>query len=278
MIKKVLSVILIILCSMFIMSCSRIDAFKVKVGLKNNDFENIKQGNVKKIVIQNTRDKGFRFIVTDKNAIYDLYDILSSAKEVEEKSSLQPDYIFEMYDKSDNIIKFNYIAGLDRSDNGNFYNDDKVYIVSSRLDNDIIRNFWNIRKPKDFKKVYYNCILNVLNKSLKENSEFNKITIDIEDDLDVAKFILSTDLFDFEKTLKEDYKNISLLKDDKDEDNPTVMKIKTEGYKSMVYKSSVIFKNNNEDDEKKYYVWSKYDKNNKVWNIEVFENSKPEGF
>ncbi|KYH34144.1 hypothetical protein CLTEP_19210 [Clostridium tepidiprofundi DSM 19306] len=273
--QKRIILFLIIIFTMLFMGCSRIDTLKVKVGLKNNDFENIRQGRVKKIVIQSTRDKAFRFSVTDKSAIYDLYEILSSAKKVDNKSKLQPDYIFEMYERGGKVYKFNYIAGLDKSDNGNFYSDDNVYIVSSRLDNDIIRNFWNIRKPRNFKYVYYNSILAVLDKYLGENDRNKSIVINLKEDIEVAKFVLSTDLEDFKNKLNEHYKNIEL-----NEDNScnTVITVKTEGYKSTVYKSLVKIKEKDSDSEKKYYVWAKYSVKDKIWSIQVYENNKPKDF
>ena len=51
---------------------------------------------------------------------------------VDEKSELQPDYIFEIHEGGI-VHKFNYITGLDKNDYGNLYNDDSVYIVSREL-------------------------------------------------------------------------------------------------------------------------------------------------
>ena len=188
----ILAVILIF--SLCFTGCSKLDSMKVKLGLKNNDFEYIKQNKIEKIVIQNTRDQGYRFVVTDKKAIQELYEILSSAKEVKEKSTLKPDYVFEMHEGHNKVHKFNYVAGLDKSNGGNLYSDDKIYIVSKRIDNDIIKNFWNIRIPKDFTDIYYNSILKTLNEYLKDTKSNKSIGINLDEDIDIAKFILSTDL------------------------------------------------------------------------------------
>ena len=187
----------IIIAAFIFTGCKSFDEIKVKLGVKNNDFEYIKQGRIKKIIIQSTRDKSFRFVVTDEIAIKDLYEILSSSKEVNEKSTLESDYIFEMYEGVDKVHKFNYIAGLDEKDGANLYSEDKSYIVSKRIDNDIIQNFWNIRKPIDFKTVYYDSILKVLDKYIKDDGKGKKILLDISEDNEVAKFILSTDLESF---------------------------------------------------------------------------------
>lgn len=264
----------IIMVAFMFTGCNSFDGIKVKLGVKNNDFEYIKQGRIKKIIIQSTRDKSFRFVVTDEIAIKDLYEILSSSKEVKVKSTLESDYIFEMYEGMDKVHKFNYIAGLDEKDGANLYSEDKSYIVSKRIDNDIIQNFWNIRKPIDFKTVYYDSILKVLDKHIKSEDKNKKILLDISEDNEVAKFILSTDLESFTSKLLNNY-NTVLLKD-KNADYDMLIKVKTEGYKATIYKSTVTIKNALSDKEKKYYVVAKYDKG--LWNIETFEDKKPDKF
>ena len=264
----------IIIAAFMFTGCESFDELKVKLGVKNNDFEYIKQGRIKKIIIQSTRDKSFRFVVTDEIAIKDLYDILSTSKEVTAKSTLESDYIFEMYEGIDKVHKFDYIAGLDEKDGANLYSKDKSYIVSKRIDNDIIQNFWNIRKPIDFKTVYYDSILKVLDSYIKGDIKSKKILLDISEDSSVAKFILSTDLETFKSKLLSNY-NTVLLKD-KNTDFNVLIKVKTEGYKATIYKSSVTIKSSLSEKEKKYYVVAKYDKG--LWNIETFEDKKPDKF
>ncbi len=230
---------------------------KLKLGLKNNDFEYIKENKVQKIIIQNTRDKGFRFVITDKKAIKELYDILSSAKPVNTKSSLEPDYIFEMDDAGNNVYKFNYVAGLDKKEAGNLYSKDKIYIVSKRIDNDIIKSFWTIRKPKDFKYVYYTSIIEVLKKENINKKNKEKIGINIKDDVDIAKFILSTDLEDFKTDLKNNFSNVELIKDNNSKHNIEVS-VDTEGYKSTMYKAVIKISNKNKRTEKNNYIIDEY--------------------
>jgi hypothetical protein len=272
--RKLIIFSFIIIATFMFTGCKSFDGVKVKLGLKNNDFEYIKQGRIKKIIIQSTRDKSFRFVVTDEIAIKDLYEILSTSKEVSTKSTLDSDYIFEMYEGVDKVHKFDYIAGLDEKDGANLYSKDKSYIVSKRIDNDIIQNFWNIRKPIDFKTVYYNSILKVLDNYIKGDIKNQKILLDISEDNEAAKFILSTDLETFKSKLLSDF-NTVLLKD-KNTDFNVLIKVKTEGYKATIYKSSVTIRNSSSEKEKKYYVVAKYDKG--VWNIETFEDKKPEKF
>jgi hypothetical protein len=272
--NKLLICSFIIIAAFIFTGCNSFDEVKVKLGLKNNDFEYIKQGRIKKIIIQSTRDKSFRFVVTDEIAIKDMYEILSSSKEVTEKSTLESDYIFEMYEGIDKVHKFNYIAGLDKKDGANLYSSDKSFIVSKRIDNDIIQNFWNIRKPIDFETVYYDSILKVLNNYVKGDVKSKKILLDISEDNEAAKFILSTDLESFKSKLQSDF-NTKLFKD-KNEKSDVLIKIKTEGYKATIYKSSVTIKTALTDKEKEYYVVAKYEEG--LWNIEVSEDKKPEGF
>ena len=276
--KKLIFLVVFLMLSLMFTGCNRMEALKVKLGLKNNDFEYIKQGKIEKIVIQNTRDKGFRFIVTDKKAISELYDILSTAKEVKEKSSLTPDYVFEMYEGLNKVYKFNYIAGLDKKDAGNLYSDNKVYIVSKRLDSDIIKSFWNVRRPRDFEKVYYEeTVLDVLDRYKKdiEKEESSKevkrklsdktIGININDDVEVGKFILSTDLEEFKGKLAEKQKNTELVVKDKNYD--IKMTVKTQGYKSTLYKATVTFWDKENMSEKKYYIIS--DNKDNGWKTDI---------
>lgn len=270
-----------IVCCLFFTSCDIQDNINIKLGLKNKDFDYIKQGNIQKIVIQNTRDRGFRFVVTDKSAISNLYSILSSAKEVQEKSTLKPDYVFEMYEDHDKIHKFNYIAGLDKKDGGNLYSDDKTYIVSSRLDNDIIKSFWNIRIPKDFKKIYYkNTIMNAIeeyskyyNKSYGKN--ISSIGINLNNDVDVQKLLLSVEMDNFENQLKDEIPYASIMK--KDNKYGVTMTVKTQGYRLTLYKAVINFYNAEDKSEKNYYILNEIDKG--MWKTQIFdENTKPDSF
>jgi hypothetical protein len=256
--KHLIILFMLLLLTPLFSGCAKVDQLKVKLGMKNNDFEYIKQGKIKKIVIQNTRDPGFRFVVTDQKAISELYDILSTAKEVQNKSTLQPDYIFQMEESATKIYKFNYIAGLDKGDAGNLYSDDKVYVVSKRIDNDIIKSFWNIRKPKDFGKLYYGLILNQIDAYAKDDGKDKSIGINIYDDVDIAKFILSTDLENFKKDLSSRAKNAELMdapaNGQKTKDYDVVMNVKTVGYKTNLYNCIVTFTDKKKNSEKKYYI------------------------
>jgi hypothetical protein len=279
--KKTLLLLLALFITSIFSGCSKIDDIKVKLGLRNNDFEYIKQNKISKIIIQNTRDKGFRFVVSDKKAISDLYDILSTAKAANEKSTLAPDYTFEMYEGSKVVHKFNYIAGLDKKDAGNFYNDTNTYIVSKRIDNDIIKSFWNIRSPKDFQKIYYESILQSVSKYIKDTKTDKKVGINLNEDIDVAKFILSTDLEDFRSKLGDKVPNADIVQENKEYD--IVCTVKTQGYRSYyekgdyryVYKAIVTFWDKGERTEKKYYILDDY--LDTGWDIKISEE-KPEKF
>lgn len=68
--------------------CSVVNDVAVKLNFRNEKFDYIKQNKVDKIIIQNVRDSGFRFIVNDPQAINDIYKILSKGKECSEKAPL----------------------------------------------------------------------------------------------------------------------------------------------------------------------------------------------
>lgn len=272
--KNKLLLLSILLLTFLLSGCNYIDNMKVKLKMKNQDFEYIKQGKVEKIVIQSTRDNGFRFVVTDKSTIRDLYGLLSTGKEATENSKLSPDYIFEFQESADKIHKFNYVAGLNKKGVGNFYDGEKSYSVNKRLDNDIIRNMYSLRRPKDFSDIYYASILKFLSSYGKNiNSDGSKsLGINIKDDIECAKYVLSVELEDFKYNLNSTIKNAKLVDNNK-EDFDILVSMKTQGYKTTVYKSIITLYNKSEGTELKYYVLGNYE--NREWTILISE-SRPE--
>jgi hypothetical protein len=272
---SVFLVLIILTVAVLSAGCDELDRLKVKTGLKNSDFEYIREERVDKIVIQNMRDQGFKFVVTDQNAIKDLYDILSSGKKVSKKSSLQPDYVFEIYEGNNKVHRFKYVAGLDKKDGGNLYSNNQIYIISKRIDSDIINNFWNIRMPpNNFKQVYYGSIMKALDEYFQGKNKNEKIGINFKDDIDGARFILSTEVEEFKSDLNDKYKNAGIGNNDKDKYDVWVT-IKTEGYKSTLYKATITFWNRKDKSEKIYYAYDNY--NGAGWDIEVYKN-KPGSF
>jgi len=278
--KKTALISFILLISIFLTSCSSIDNMYLKLGLKNDSFEYIKQGKIEKVVIQNARDNGFRFVVTDKNTITELYDILSKAKKVDKKSELSPDYVIELYEGPAKIYKFNYIAGLDKKSYGNLYNDSQYFAVSSRLDNDIIQNFWNSRKPIDFQNIYYKSILDSISKYKKEVGNYKTLSVKIYDDVDILKYILSVELNDFKNELNLKQKEAVLIENsNQNENSNAVMTVETSGYMKNLYKSVITFYNRSTKKEVKYYIWDTYDYDTRVWTYDIYTSSnKPKDF
>lgn len=163
--SKFLTIVLplVLVSSMMLSGCSFIDNIEVKMNLKNQQFDYIKQNKVDKIIIQSVRDSGFRFVVNDPKAIDDIYKILSDGSEVSKKSSLDPDYIFEVC-TGDEVRKYQYVVGANEHGTGNFYDDDKAFSVPKNLENTIMQNLSFIRKPRDFNYIYYQSILKVIDK------------------------------------------------------------------------------------------------------------------
>ena len=256
-------VCLILVITSLLSGCTQISNVQVKLGLKNKDFEYMKQKVIKKVVIQNTRDRGYKFILTNPVAISEIYDILSGAKPVDTKSSLKPDYVFQIYENDKIVHEFSYIVGLDKNDGGNLYSKNKNYIVANRIDSEILNQFNDVRTPKDFNKIYYPAISECIDKYRSSIKNNKSIGIDISSDLDVAKYVFSSDLDDFKKALSS---NVSVLKKP---DDPCGVKetITTEGYKegsfkynnipytsSYIYKGMVVFEDSATKEQKKYYV------------------------
>lgn len=254
--------------------CSKVDELKLKVGLKNNDFEYIKDNKADKIIIQSTRDKGFRFIVTDKRTIRELYEILSSAKKVEQKSSLEPDYIFEIHEGG-TIHTFNYITGIDKNEYGNLYNEENTYIVSKRIDYDIIKNLWNYRAPREFKTTYYGSIIAFLEQygsNITKNS--SNVGIDLSQDIEAAKYMLSLEIEEFKENLAEIMSTAKLVQKNSEQFDVLVT-IKTQGYKTTVYKAIITVYDKKDNSETKYYINNVHE--NGEWEIRITD-TKPDKF
>lgn len=265
-VRRVLIAGLLIMSSMILSAC----------GLSGNeDFEYMSQNSIMKISIQSTRDESYKFIVTDKDVINDIYKILSKALVVEEKSTLDPDYILEIYKSPTDIKTYSYVAGLDKKDGGNLYNSTNQYIVSNRLDNDIIRNFANIRKPINFEDMYYPSILKALDMYESEFKDVKSIGVNIGEDNLVLKFQLSTEIEEFKEGLSK-AKAAKLIHVSKDiSDSNVIMKVETTGFTTKKYKAIVTFENKEDNTTKEYYINNKY--NEGQWNINVKEE-KPEDF
>lgn len=263
--RRSLVIILVIACTMILTACG--------MG-GNEDFEYMKQRNIMKVTIQSTRDNKYKFSVTDKNLINDIYTILSSSTVVGNKSNLDPDYILEIYESPTEVKTFNYVAGLDKTDGANLYTEDSYYIVSKRLDTDIIKNFTNIRKPINFEDIYYNSIIDCLNEYKSANKSKNVIGVDTINDSTISRFQNSTDLENFKSGLnKSDYKYVNSLEDTSGID--VVAKVNTKGYTSKKYKAVVTFENKNDGTTKDYYINCVY--NDGQWTMKATD-VEPEDF
>ena len=264
----VLTVLLTV--SMMLSGCTFINNLEVKMNLKNQQFEYIKQNKVDKIVIQNVRDSGFRFMITDNKAIDDIYKLLSDGSEVSKKSSLDPDYIFDIY-IGDEVKKYQYVVGANERDTGNFYNEDKAFLVSKNLENTIMQNLSVIRKPRDFEYIYYQSILKVIERKKDVLSNDNKVGIDIGTDSDCLKYIFSVDLEEFKKNLNKTLPNVHMV-DNNYGDFDTVIKVKNRGYNSTIFKTLITVDNKKDKSFESYYIVAEY--NYKDWDIKISEPDK----
>ena len=267
---SIIVLIALLTVSMMLSGCTFINDLEVKMNVKNEQFEYIKQNRVDKIVIQNVRDSGFRFVVTDPKAIDDIYKLLSAGSEVSKKSSLDPDYIFDIC-IGDEVKKYQYVVGANEHDTGNFYNEDKAFSVSKNLENTIMQNLSVIRKPRDFQYIYYQSILKVIESKKDMLSNTNKIGIDVDGDTDCLKYIFSVDLEEFKKNLNKTLPNIDIVNNNH-EDFDTVIKVKNRGYNSTVFKTLITVDNKKDKSFESYYILAEY--NYKDWDIKVSEPNK----
>ncbi len=273
--RGILLIILVMIISTLFSGCELVDDGMVKLGLKNKDFEYIKENKVSQIVIQSTRDAGFRFVVTDKNAINNIYDIVSSGKVKESKSTLDADYIFDIY-IGEEAKSYKYVVSASDSDTGNFYDDEKAYLISKNLDDTIINNLSFVRKPRDFEDVYYKCILDVLEEKKDDLKEDNKVGVNIAGDVDCLKYMFSTDLEKFKKDINKVLPGTTLVENNSD-DFDTVITVKNRGYTSKIFKTTITVDDKKNKIYETYYVSALYE--SKGWDIDIGEvNIKPENW
>lgn len=273
---RYLTVALLIVVVSTLSGCEILDKGLVKLNLRNTGFEYIKENKVDKIVIQSTRDSGFKFVVNDSNAINDIYRILSKGKVKDGKTLLDPDYVFEVY-LGDEVKSYNYVVSVDERGVGNFYDDSTSYLISKNLDDTILQNLSTIRKPRDFENIYYDTILNVLEANKDElTANDNKVGVDTLGDVDCLKYMLSVDLKSFENKLGEIVPGTKII--NKDANNfDTVITVKNRGYNSTVFKTTIVVDNKKTKSYKTYYVQGKYEY--KSWDITISEaNVKPESW
>lgn len=267
------SIILLLIGALLLFAgCTRLDELKVKYGFKNTDFEFLNSQDIDSIIIQSTRDKGFRFIVTDKSTISGLYESLSSAKKTEDVIGHDPDYIFEIHDMDGHVVKYNYVAGVSDQNRANFYSEEESYIVTDRIDNNLIQNLYSIRKPKFFEDIYYGSFLDLI-KMVKEEYNGKGIGIKFYDDVEALKYQLSRDIEDFRaEALKEGA--VILSHGEKAE---AVLEVKTQGYTTLVFKAVVTLKIESDLVNRKYYIHGKYINDITGWET-IITDTEPEGF
>lgn len=273
---KCLTLAVLVVMISLLSGCGIIDTGLVKLNLRNNDFEYIKENQANKIVIQSSRDSGFKFVVNDSNAINDIYNILCKGKIKEEKTSLDPDYVFEIY-VGDEVKSYNYVVSVDERGVGNFFDEDTAYLISKNLDDTILQNLSTIRKPREFQNIYYNTILKVLEKNKDDLIlNGNNVGVDTLGDVDCLKYMLSVDLKSFESKLDEIVPGTKLI--NKDTSNfDAIITIKNRGYNSRIFKTTIVVDNKKDKSYETYYVEGIYEYKN--WQITVSEaNEKPENW
>jgi hypothetical protein len=265
-------VVLLVLALLILSGCTRLESLKVKYGFKNTDFEFMKSQEISKIIIQSTRDKGFRFVVTDPSTINGLYMSLSSASKADKIISHEPDYTFEIHDMDGHVIYYNYVAGVSDQALANFYNDEGSYAVKDRIDNNLIQNLYTIRKPKFFERIYYDSLIDLI-KMVKEEYNGKSVGVKFYDDVETLKYQLSRDIELFRmEALKQDAVVLS-----HGETADVVLEVMTQGYTTIVFKAVVTLKMDTDYTDKKYYILGKYLNDMDGWET-IISDTKPEGF
>lgn len=271
--KRILLMFIVVIMSTSLVGCSVLDKVQIKFGLINEDFDYLNSNNVEEISIQSTRDPGFKFIVRDNHAIQEMYGLLRKAEVTDKKTNLSPDYIFSI-NLGDEIKQFNYVVG---AEDGNFYNDEKIYTVSNRLDEGIMQNLSILKKPKEFEDIYYGTLLEVLKlNETKFRSGDYKVGINIQADVDTVKYVFSTDMEKFLEEAKKITPNIDIIHTVSD-DYDVIITLKNRGYSSSIYKTKISVNNKKDKIQEDYYIIAEY--SFKEWDYEIGEPNKvPQGW
>ncbi len=265
--KRMVKALLLIMIAISISGCQSL----LKLTYQNEDFEWVTPENLAKVVIQSTRDIGFRFVVTDIDTIRELHESLSAAMPVEEVNSLEPDYIFEFTTYDNEVLKYYYTTGIGTQESGgNFYNDEKIYVVLNRIDNSLIKNVFALRKPQDFFQGYYGSILQAVER-VREDHPDAPLGVMINEDKEMLKFQMSHEILDF--NLELNALGVHPVYTNREMD--LVMNIKTRGYKTSLYKAVVELRDNKNRKNIRYYILSEYLSGQ--WHTEV-SDQMPEGF
>lgn len=265
--RRLSSIFLIFIILFTVTGCSSL--FKIKKG--NTDFEYLDKGEVIKVIIQSTRDRGFRFAVTDPETIKELYSSLSGAVPAEEKSTMDPDYIFEFHILGQEPRKYSYVAGAQENQNtGNLYGEGKIYHLMDRIDNRIIMNLNAMRKPVNFKTAYYGSVLDAV-KAMRADFPEGRVNLIISEDREIQKYQMSYEIAEFAQELSS--RNVILNGEEGSEQ--TEAKIVTEGYKTDFYKGYLEVRDGVSKKTRKYYIISRYREDR--WEISV-SGTKPEGW
>ncbi|VYU57682.1 hypothetical protein [Clostridium tertium] len=263
---KGLILTLLIILSFSLTSCGVIDGIKSKFSNDNSYFDYLESDKIDQISIQSIRDKSFKFLVTDEKSIINMYELLSKAKTSEEKSDLQPDYIFEIK-MGEEVKTFYYVVGAYE---GNFYDDTQSFTVSKRLDEGILQNLSIIRKPRDFEYIYYNPIIDVIDKMNGTLDYSNiKVGVDINGDIECLKYIFSTDIEAFLAKARKKVPNIEIVNNN-EENFDVILRIKNRGHSSTVYKSNITVED--KTNNKEYYYYIVGENEYKEWNINVYDS------
>lgn len=263
---KRLLLVITVLVLVFSTGCQSL----LKLTYQNEDFEWLVSENVAKLVIQSTRDKGFRFVVTDDITLVELQEALASAMPVLEKNTLEPDYIFEFSSYDNEVKQFYYVAGSGPQENaGNFFNEEGIWLVLSRIDEMIFNNLYSLRKPRDFFNGYYGSILQAV-KLVQDDFNTTEIGVMINEDKEMLKFQMSYEIVDFNIALNE----LGASSVDSESDMDLVMKVRTRGFTTDSYTAFIDVRDNRNRLTETYYIKSVFDE---TWQIEV-TNDRPEGF
>lgn len=239
--KKLIA--LILLLPMLLSSCKGRSETERKI--KNS----IEGAHVDRVIITSTRNAA-KYTIVDLKSISRIKANILKAKDAKKDTKLEPDFTFKFFEGRKEAAIFEYIAGINDSDEGNLIDDKgNLYNISSIIEDEFLKRIMRKTSSKNVSEYYISLIELILEKTnVQENST---VVVDVIKDYTVTKSILSVE----QKRILDsvDKRGVKIILPSEEDKYDYYIKINTSSYTNITSKGTVSVKNKL-NVETKYYV------------------------
>ncbi|MCX7904861.1 MAG: hypothetical protein N2486_10190 [Caloramator sp.] len=220
--------LLILLSLLLLTSCTGVNPV-LKNKFLNQDIE--------RIVITNTRYAG-RYTIIDKKAITRFKNKVLRAKEVQNDSNLEPDFIFDFYSENKKVASFKYIAKINEENVANLYDEEgKLYNISTSIEDEFIKRLLKTNRNQNVPDYYVSAINLILDKIDKSDIT---VAIDLKKEIMTLKYLTSMDIKNIFEGINRNGVNIVLLQQAKEYDYLIAINTKKYSGNSVEAEISVV--------------------------------------